>query len=247
MKWIEESPAGMMAAMLVLGPVLLAQGTYVRRTALKLPEPEGPRDGVSGTGTPLSLLIIGDSAGAGVGAPSHDEALLGQIRTALNNSFCLRWRLAAKTGFTTRDAIRRLEEMPAETFDTAVISLGTNDVTSSRMVSTWLGHLDHLAALLRSKFHARQIVFSGVGRMDEFPAFPQPLAWYMGARARQFNRALQGWTSAQQDCDMIPMDKKIEPEMMAEDGFHPGPSIYALWGASVAEKICRRWIGQARV
>lgn len=244
-KWMEESPAGLTAATLVMGPVLLAQGMYVRRTAPKLPEPEGPREGITGAGTPLSLMIVGDSAGAGVGSPSHDEALLGQVRAALTGPFCLRWKLAAKTGFTTLDAIHRLEDMPAESFDAVVISLGTNDVTSGRMISTWLGQLDRLAALLRSKFEAQQIVFSGVARMQDFPAFPQPLAWYMGARARQFNRALQAWAEAQPDCDLVPINLRFEPAMMAEDGFHPGPQIYALWGAAVAERILRRWIGQA--
>lgn len=241
---IIESPAGLMAAMLVLGPVLLAQGVYVRRTALRLPEPEGLREGISGMGAPFSLLIVGDSAGAGVGASCHDEALLGQVRAALNGIFCLRWKLAATTGFTTLDAIRRLEEMPAEAFDTVVISLGTNDVTSVRRVSSWLGLLDRLAALLRLKFHARHMVFSGLGRMEEFPAFPQPLAWYMGARARLFNRALQPWISSQPDCDLIPMDQEIDPIMMAEDGFHPGPPIYELWGAAVTEKVLARWASQ---
>lgn len=237
MKWIEESPAGMTAAMLTLGPLLLAQGLHVRRRAPKLPEPEGPREGTTGSGTPISLMIVGDSAGAGVGSSGQDEALSGRICAALGGSFRLRWKLMAKTGFTTFDAIRTLEEMPPDTFDVALTSLGTNDVTSSRRASSWLRQIDRLATLLRSKFRVRQIILSGMGRMEEFPAFPQPLAWYMGARARLFNRSLQSWISTQPDCEMIAMDQKIEPGMMAEDGFHPGPRIYELWGAAVAEKI----------
>lgn len=33
-----------------LGPILLAQGIYLRRTVLRLPEPEGERSGVEGQG-----------------------------------------------------------------------------------------------------------------------------------------------------------------------------------------------------
>lgn len=240
MRWIEENQTGLTAAMLTLGPLLLAQGIYVRRTALKLPEPPGPREGAIGAGPRFSLLVAGDSAGAGVGSPTHDEALVGHVRSALSANFHLRWKLVAKTGYTTRDAIQGLRETPGEPFDAVVVSLGTNDVTSGRRVSTWTGELNQLAALLRSKFHARQIVFSGLARMQEFPAFPQPLAWYMGARAGLLNRTLQEWTAAQSDCDLIPMNIRIRPEMMAADGFHPGPEVYAQWGAAVAEKILRR-------
>src|SRR5258708_2653740 len=86
-KWIEENQTGLTAAMLTLGPLLLAQGVYVRRTALKLPEPPGPREGVSGAGAPFSLLVAGDSAGAGVGSPTHDAALIGHIRAALSAGY----------------------------------------------------------------------------------------------------------------------------------------------------------------
>mgnify|MGYP006377547615 CR=1 FL=1 len=39
-------------------PVMALQGLAVRRRALRLPEPEGPRQGRSGAGTPLRLLIL---------------------------------------------------------------------------------------------------------------------------------------------------------------------------------------------
>ena len=241
MKWTVENPAGLAAAMVTLGPQLLAQGVYVRSTAAKLAEPPGPRSGISGSGVPLRLLITGDSAGAGVGSPDLEQALLGQVRTPLSAHFELHWKLEASTGHTTLDAVTHLRELPPEPFDAVVTSLGTNDVTSMRMVSTWLEHLGRLVFLLRSKFQARQIIISGMARLQQFPAFPQPLAWYMGARARQFNRALRQWAAPQADCEIIPMDVEILPGMMAEDGFHPGPRVYALWGAAVAEAIRRRW------
>ena len=49
-------------AALLLSPVLLLQALHVRRHALRLPEADGARTGRVGDGTPLSLLILGDSA-----------------------------------------------------------------------------------------------------------------------------------------------------------------------------------------
>jgi hypothetical protein len=40
-------------ATLALGPLLLAQGRHVRRTVPELPEPEGPRSGIAGSGPVL--------------------------------------------------------------------------------------------------------------------------------------------------------------------------------------------------
>jgi hypothetical protein len=67
------------AAMLALAPILLCQGKYVRRVTPKLPEADGPRFGEAGVGKPLRLLVLGDSAAAGVGVNTQQEALAGHL------------------------------------------------------------------------------------------------------------------------------------------------------------------------
>jgi hypothetical protein len=93
-------------ATIVLGPVLLAQGRHVRRTVRLLPEPEGLREGDSGSGPLLRLLIAGDSAAAGVGAPTQDDALSGHLVSSLAGCLRVQWKLFAYTGATTADLIR---------------------------------------------------------------------------------------------------------------------------------------------
>jgi hypothetical protein len=82
-------------ATLALGPVLLAQGKRLRRTAPTLPEPAGEREGIIGDGPTLRLLILGDSAAAGVGADTQEAALAGQLAVALAPTFRLHWKLLA--------------------------------------------------------------------------------------------------------------------------------------------------------
>ncbi|KAB0649370.1 SGNH/GDSL hydrolase family protein, partial [Burkholderia diffusa] len=53
-----------------LGPLLLMQGRRVRRVTPRLAEAAGPRDGTAGDGPPLRVLVLGDSAAAGVGVAS---------------------------------------------------------------------------------------------------------------------------------------------------------------------------------
>lgn len=234
------------AAAAALGPVLLVQGMYVRKTVPKLPEPPGARESVAGEGPPLRLLILGDSAAAGVGAASQSEALSGQVVSRLSCTFRVSWRLLAGTGYTTRAILRLLEEEPPAPFDVALTSLGVNDVTSGRTLDTWLRDQSRLASLLQEKFSVRHILLSGLPPVGKFPSLPQPLRWWLGRRAERFDEALERWAASQPDCDYMGIRPGGDVQVagvhqMAPDGFHPGPEVYALWGEAASRRIGARW------
>jgi lysophospholipase L1-like esterase len=228
-------------ATVVLGPVLLAQGRHVRRTVRLLAEPEGLREGYTGCGPLLRLLIAGDSAAAGVGAATQDEALSGQLAVSLAPTFRVQWKLLAFTGATTADMIRHLQQAPAAEFDVVVTSLGVNDVTGRRSLDDWRRQQGHLVALLQEKFAARQILLSGLPPMHRFPALPQPLRWYVGSRARDFDRALSRLVEGQAGCEFVELDyAMMDLAAMAADGFHPGPAVYRRWAQELARRIVER-------
>lgn len=228
-------------ATLALGPLLLAQGRHVRRTVPLLPEPVGKREGERGAGPVLRLLITGDSAAAGVGAATQDEALSGHLVSGLATSFRVRWKLLAFTGATTADLIDRLQREPAAEFDVVVTSLGVNDVTGRRSLDDWRRQQGQLVALLREKFAARDILLSGLPPMHRFPALPQPLRWYVGSRARDFDRALSRFARGRPGCEFVALDyAMMDLEAMAADGFHPGPAVYRRWAAELTRRIVGR-------
>jgi lysophospholipase L1-like esterase len=225
-------------ATIVLGPVLLAQGRHVRRKVRLLPEPEGLREGDSGSGPLLRLLIAGDSAAAGVGAPTQDDALSGHLVSSLAGCLRVQWKLFAYTGATTADLIRHLQQAPAAEFDVVVTSLGVNDVTGRRSLDDWRRQQGQLVALLREKFAARHILLSGLPPMHRFPALPQPLRWYIGSRARDFDRVLADVAASRPGCEFLALGHEMmDTSAMASDGFHPGPPIYALWAREAARRI----------
>jgi lysophospholipase L1-like esterase len=225
-------------ATIALGPILLWQGRRVRRTVPLLPEPEGPREGVSGPGAALRLLVLGDSAAAGVGAPTQADALAGQLVDALSDSFQVRWKLIARTGATTQTALEHLRKIEGQAFDVVVTSLGVNDVTSGQSLDNWRRLQRELVALLHSKFRAQHVLLSGLPPMHKFPALPQPLRWYIGSRAKQFDSALEALANT--GCEFVKLAYTMDTQFMAADGFHPGPAIYALWGADIARRIRAR-------
>jgi lysophospholipase L1-like esterase len=223
-----------------LGPVFVLQGRYVRRVTPRLPEAPGPRAGTLGTGSELRLLVLGDSAAAGVGAPSQDEALCGRLTSELALSFRVSWALVARTGATTAGTTRHLARSPAARFDVAVVSLGGNDVMGQRPLGRWLEDVNELAALLRTRFEVRHVLFSGLPPMHAFPALPQPLRWYLGTRARRFDQALARWASGQPECEHIPLTL-TDLQQFASDGMHPGPLGYRAWSVLLARRIRARW------
>jgi hypothetical protein len=86
--------------------------------------------------------------------------------------------------------LAQLQQLPAEDFDVAVTSLGVSDVTARRSLTQWQLQQGQFIDLLQTRFRARQIVLSGLPPMHRFPALPQPLRWYVGSRACDFDRAL---------------------------------------------------------
>lgn len=229
----------LMLAKFLLGPVLLAQGWRVRRTIVKLPEPVGKRHGQTGASPVMSVLILGDSAAAGVGVDSQEDALSGQLCKHLQHQQDVRWQLLAQTGRTTQDTLDMLALEPPRPIDTVLISLGVNDVTSGLSLEQYREQTQALIALLRSKFSARQIIFSGLPPVSRFPALPHPLRWYLGSVSKRFDRALRTITE-RHECDYLFLDMAEDIHLIAADGFHPGPQVYARWGQAAAILISAR-------
>lgn len=225
----------------LMAPVVIFQGIYVRKTTPKLEEPAGERKGVTGQGERLRLLLLGDSAAAGVGVNEQSEALAGHVVNELCVRFRLDWSLLAKSGHTTKDAHDMLRLHPRQKYDVAVISLGVNDVTKAISASEWLEQQMALITYIREHFSCRQIVLTKIPPMEQFPALPYPLGWYLGMRSSKFNEYLHTWIDTQDDCVLLDLNDKLQQEQMAEDGFHPGPEIYQFWGRSVAEVIKTHW------
>lgn len=229
-----------LALALPILPLLILQVAHLRRVTPRLPEPPGNRHGRRGDGTPLRLLILGDSAAAGVGAEHQDQALLGRVVAALADIEDLEWRLLARTGATTADTLQSVREHPDLRCDIAITSLGVNDVTALRSTAAFLATQHALVDHLRQHCGASRILISGLPPMHAFPLMPQPLRGFVGRHARRLDSALADWIEQQPDCEHLPFGELPTPDLMASDGFHPGPAIYEEWGARVAATIRRQ-------
>lgn len=232
----------------LLVPVLLWQGRQVRRSALRLPEAEGPREGVAGTGrVKLRILIVGDSSAAGVGAKNQIQALAGRLSEALSQRLhgAVVWQLIARSGDSTRSSLAAVRKLSLHPADVMVTALGLNDVIAQVPIPTWLAQLDKLDRAAARRAGIKHTVHTGIPPVHAFPMLPNPLRWVLGTDAQAYNQALSAWSDRWSERWWLPVP--IEPDipapgndssvLMAEDGFHPGPAAYAMWAEQLAGLI----------
>ncbi|MCJ8501542.1 SGNH/GDSL hydrolase family protein [Desulfatitalea alkaliphila] len=222
---------------LLMMPLLLAQALRVRRVTPKLPEPPGDRAGIFGCGPALRLLIVGDSAAAGVGAASQAEAFSGRIVARLGRHFKVHWKLEAQSGLAVQDVVALLDAASPVKADVIVVSAGVNDVIRGTTIKQWIARNRQLVAIAAGKCHCRHVLLSAVPPMHLFPALPQPLRWFLGERAKRLNQALQLHAAECNRCRVVFPDFPPDPALMAADGFHPGPLAYAQWAGHHAAII----------
>ncbi len=221
-------------------PILLVQGKQVRKRALKLPEAMGDRKGaLSNPNYPaLSILIIGDSAAAGVGVTHQEQALLGQLVANLQNQLNLSWELVARTGAQTQDVISMLELSEcSKPVDMVITSLGVNDVTSLQRSQHWLHEQNKLHQYCFETLGAKHIIVSGMPPMHVFPLLPQPLRWVMGCRAKQFDTLQKSQIAKQAGKSYEALSLTLQTSAMAADGFHPGAEAYKEWASAMSQRI----------
>ena len=194
--------------------------------------------GTKGTGKNLRILILGDSAAAGVGVAHQNQALLGQLIGNLTDDYCVFWELDAETGATTYQTFTSLEnKIGINQFDVVITSLGVNDVTSNISLPKWLKLQNLLHEMCFKKFNSQLVIVTELPPMGKFPALPQPLRWYLGRRATQLNQALEKLVSYNSKLVYLSIGSMKNKNTMASDGFHPGEKVYQQWAKTAAAII----------
>ncbi len=254
----------------LLAPVYLYQGRKIKRDTVRLPEPNGERHGHvqlnsqlnNATTTlkdeskqTLNLMIVGDSAAAGVGSETQQEALTGKLipileqLPAIHNQFdALHWSLQASTGHTSFDILRRLYVLPApsQPIDVMILSVGVNDTTANISIHKWQQQLEGIITVAQRKFAVRVLIFSSLPPMAKMPALPAPLNGFIGAKATRLDNILQKVCEkhngvhymaadfaqmAEEHSNGAPIDAAA---MFASDGFHPSSVTYGYWAQQLA-------------
>jgi lysophospholipase L1-like esterase len=232
-----------LTAKIVLSPVLVAQALLTRARMPRLPEPDGVRQGVTGRGTPLRLLVCGDSSAVGVGVGQQRDALAPRLAKDLAAAVPARvaWQLRARSGLTTAQTLALLRDEShgrvALHADVAVVVTGVNDVVDQIPSRRALAAREALANWLRNGHGVQHVVFAPLPPVHRFPGLPQPLRWVAGADARRHNAALADWAGTRADVSCVTMAMPLDSSAMAADGFHPGAPVYRYCADAITRHI----------
>ena len=222
-------------------PWLIAQGRGVRRDTPRLPPADGSATGaVDGLAPALRVVLIGESTVAGVGAATHADGLAGHFARDLRARCGRRveWSVFGLSGATVRDAhTSLLSAIPCEHADLIVIAFGVNDVLERTPPARFAAHLRELIAATRGKTGHAPVLLAAVPPMGRFPALPQPLRAYVGARARMLDGAMRRLRIA--GVAHVRSQAPIDATMFARDRFHPSSAGYLAWAGSLAETAIR--------
>ena len=230
---------GIVAAKIALGPVLLPQASWLRRTALRLPEAAGPREGVVGDGEPaLRLLVVGDSSAAGVGLADQTQALALPLAQRLHGKLgaAVAWQLVAQTGVNTEEAHALVGRSKLSPADVVITVLGVNDVSSQVSAGRFVEQTGQLWSGLKQRTGARWAVVCGLPPMALLTAVPQPLRWYLGQYSNWLDAAAQRWAQGQR-LGFCGLRWAMDPTLLSHDGFHPGELVYPQWADRLADII----------
>lgn len=119
--------------------------------------------------------------------------------------------------------------------DLVVVTVGINDLIRRRPLRRWTDDMAELIAVLQSRYAHATLVVAGMPPVHRFPALPQPLRLFLGARARTMDRIMRDAARAG-GAVHAPMDEAMarDRRLFASDGFHPSSDGYRAWAEDLA-------------
>jgi lysophospholipase L1-like esterase len=229
-------------AKLVLSPVLTLQGRWVRKTALRLAEAEGPRQGWihhPDCASPINLLFLGDSTMAGVGVMHQDRALAPmtarRVSALLRRS--VRWQLIARSGAKAGQLLALSDPANLLDADVLITAAGGNDVIRQTQPHRFIEAYEELIGALLPEDRTAIAIISGLPPMHITPIVPQPLRWFFGRFARKLDQRLERWARTDPRLSYLSLQWATDQSKLAVDRFHPGEGLYREWSQRLADRI----------
>jgi lysophospholipase L1-like esterase len=214
--------------------VILLEARQARRTIgepkEKAPVPDGTYG--RGPGEPLRLVVLGDSAGAGLGCVTADETpgavLAGSLARELDRPVEL--EVVAAIGARSAALDAQVGRALASHADVAVIIVGTNDVTHRVPITDAARDLGRAVTTLR---HAGTCVVVGTcPDLGTVEPLLQPLRTFAAAVSRRLAQAqtvavVEAGGVAVSLGDLLGPEFARSPVLWSPDRFHPSAAGYS--------------------
>jgi lysophospholipase L1-like esterase len=227
---------GGFAGTLALAYALLATEARLARRAIGEPTERAPlAAGSYGRGKrgqkPVHLVVMGDSAAAGLGCERADQTPGALIAGGIARDLRCRVDLdvVAVTGARSADLEVQVARALRRPVDIAVIIIGTNDVTHRVPVATACRDLGRAVAALRAA--GAQVVVGTCPDLGTVKPVMQPLRsvaahWSRRMATAQAVATVEAGGIAVSLGDLLVREFSEQPHLWSADRFHPSPDGY---------------------
>ncbi|HWH81453.1 MAG TPA: GDSL-type esterase/lipase family protein [Burkholderiaceae bacterium] len=222
---------GIVVPLLLLSGALLEMAVFWRGIErAHLLAASGRRFERHSTSHGVSILVLGDSTGVGVGADLPEESIAGLIARDFPDANIVNISESGARVSNTFAQVQGCEEA-AMRFDVAVLHVGGNDIVVGTPNDLLEADCDMLLSELARV--ARRTVWLGPPNLGSLPLFPLSYSWVMGARSKAaiavFSRCADRHGAAFVDFS-APSHAihfgRWRREHFAADGFHPNSRGY---------------------
>jgi lysophospholipase L1-like esterase len=202
----------------------------------------GPEDG-----EPLTLVVLGDSSVAGVGADAVEDTLTYGVAKALSDQYRVSLHALGVSGSRLADVVgKQLPQVDGLDPDMVLVCVGTNDVTHGTAIREARRQLRLLVDGLAQVAPNAKVIVSGLPPAETSAAFHRPLRDLLGLRALLFTRLYRAELTPRGIAvfDIAKLTKSAfhgKREMFSADLFHPSSAGYAflgtIYGRAVREAL----------
>ena len=203
-------------------------------------------------GTPVELLMVGDSIAAGLGAERPKDVLGARIAKSVAGFLQrpVRLRTAAQVGAESQDLARQIDRLP-ESYrpDVAVVIVGGNDVTHRVPVAS--AAADLADAITRLRARGAEVVVGTCPDLGALRAVPQPLRSLGAQASRQLARA-QAVAGERAGARVVSLRRAVghlfvahPDDMFSIDRFHPSALGYRRTADALAPEVVAALAGAA--
>lgn len=214
----------------------------------KLDDPRGERIVHIGSSEQIiRILVVGDSSALGVGCDDISQSSVGVIAEKLSEQFSVQYQVCAFTSFATKQIFEKVREVPKQSFDFIVISLGTNDILQRTKLSDWVKQVTELMTYLQVSFCPQKIFINAVPPFQKLSHLPNSFRTYLSNKSQQMNLYLSQLAIESTACQFVDMDFDFHADYISADGFHPSALLYQLQGARLATFMLENLVGESEV
>jgi lysophospholipase L1-like esterase len=232
-----------------LATTLAAEVMAARRHRFLTADPPLEISGVLGPedGEPLTLVVLGDSSVAGVGADHPEDTLTYGVAKALSDRYRVTLHALGVSGSRLGDVVGKQLPLVADLdADIVLVCVGTNDITHGTTVREARRQLRLLVDGLAGFAPEAKVIVSGLPPAETARAFHRPLRDLLGMRALLFTRLYRSELTPHgiSVFDIAALTKSAfhgKREMFSADLFHPSSAGYAflatVYGRAVREAL----------